>query len=145
MATELIMYRKGSRLVPSNGHSEEMLDKFKQDVDLMAKVSVPRNIRTQGYFWALLSKVAKNHPEYNDARQVMREIKMRLGMLKPYIVVDHRTGKAKTIYEVESTSFDAMDQVEFQEFVARAKDVITTHILPGVSKDELNAEIAGMI
>lgn len=92
-----------------------------------------RNPEFHKKYWALMKVALEHIPSHvldiledvnkfkiKKPEDVHFYVKLKLGMVKKrYVSSDGRVG-----FEVKSTSFDKMDDIEFQEFYNRALDVV---------------------
>ncbi len=51
----------------------------------------------------------------------------------------------KFMVEAKSIAFDKMKQDEFEEFYDRAIELITTVILPGINREDVNREVDAIL
>jgi hypothetical protein len=137
MARQLIMRRDGNRLAPAEPWSEEQLMLLSPNKDVLVQVKQARSLPQMKFMWAMLKKIADNHPTLSTAEQIMFEIKRHGRLFKPVVSADGRL-----FYVMESIAFEAMDQAQFQEFFDKVlRPIVREHILPGVSNERLIAEV----
>lgn len=109
---------------------------------VMVEVKRPRRLKHHRLFFALLSIVWENcdqerYPTVEDLRAAIT------------IAAGHRTrielpGNVVGFIP-RSIAFHKMDQAEFSAFYDRVCDLIAKHFLPGVTSDQLRAEVEEMI
>jgi hypothetical protein len=137
MARELILIRDGNRLSARDPWSEEKLLQIKAGVDVFATITQPRSLKQLKFWWALLHKVAANHPTLITAELVMQEIKIKGRMFDPVVGQDGRL-----YYVMRSIAMQSMDHGEFTELMDKVmKPILREHILPGVDSDALIREV----
>lgn len=126
-----------------------------QGVDAMTKLSVgkvvtvevkqPRNVQHHRLYWALIGKVWENLDEeralrYPDPEALHTAVKICVGLRREIVLPDGRMG-----FEAGSIRFEKMDQLQFREFYDKVCDLIAKHFLPGVTSEQLKAEVSEMI
>lgn len=145
MATELIMRREGQALRARDPHSHELLMGITAGVDVMARVTQPRNPAQHRLVWALVKLIADNHPDYSNPAEVMRHLKMLAGLVNEFPGVNPRTGEAMIYYEVQSLSWATMDQIRFSQVFPSLMHAAVKHMLPGITSDTVHSEILEMV
>lgn len=136
MATEVWLQRRMNHLVPANAQSEKLLAKLPTDRWVKAKVTNPRNLKHLRKYFALLDAVFPHQtmwPTFNKFRAKFEEA---LGLGEYHI-----NGRGERYFEPDSISFAAMDQTEFDEFYARAVELILTRIIPNADSADLDREV----
>lgn len=139
MATELIVRRELTRLVPVTAYDSEMLSAIPIGRDLTAKLSAKRSQKQNSFYWCVLSKVVESHPFYMSSKAVHLAIKTRLGLVEE---IHFHDGRMVTV--ATSTAFDNMDGTEFRGVFDNAIEIILTEILPGITRQELLGEAEAM-
>jgi Protein of unknown function (DUF1367) len=128
-----------SGLKPANRACEEELAKIKMGAFLSVEVKQPRHPRHLAKWWVLMGIIADNLPGNHSAEDVCQVLKIRIGHVT-------RIGTPKGIIEIpKSISFAAMDQTEFNAFWDRAVKCICEDIIPGLGKEELEAEVLSLL
>lgn len=133
-------------LVPRDPYSDEIVRSLSADRDVMVKVHQARSVQQVRFMYALLNKIAENHPTLRTPDAIMHEVKILAKLFDPVVrsTMDPRTGEVQTkmFMVMRSLSFAAMDHAEFKEFFDKQfKPIIREHILPGVSDEALMREI----
>ena len=90
-------------------------------------------------YWAIVEHVA-TATGYESADLLHLALKVRLGYYEA-----PRLPNGKVIVVLESIAFDAMTQDEFQKFMDAAINVICAEVVPGSNREELIAEVNGML
>lgn len=138
---QLFVRRQRMTLVPCHPADAEELMKLPAGRDLSIKVGrVSRSLRQHRFFRALLSKVVENHPHYSSVEQLLTFLKARLGAVDEVVFHD-----GQVFTRLRSTSFDSMDQTEFQSFFNASLDVICTEVLPQIERKALLGEVEKML
>jgi hypothetical protein len=137
--TTLILYKDRGALWPAGDDDRVALGRLDSRKPVKAKLSMARNLRRLRLYWAVINRVAENHPFYSLAGSdpLHEYIKMRLGLVDCVVYHD-----GSTRLKPRSIALDAMQETEFKTFLDRALDVICTEILPGVDRDDLMREAA---
>ena len=129
-------------LVGSDRHSVAALEKFKDGEIVRAEIKRPRHPKHHRKYWALINLVHGSTAVsdiYATPEKLHQAIKGLLGHWEP---IQLPTGE---IYKVlKSTDFAAMDQTAFEDFYARAVDVIVTQIVPHLDREDLAREVEAM-
>ncbi|MCB0446055.1 MAG: DUF1367 family protein [Gelidibacter sp.] len=124
-------------LAPMTDDDRQNLKSIKVGDEIKCKISRPRNIGHHRKFFAFLNLVVENMPEsledrFSSTSDLLDELKMQLGYR------EMRTSlTGKEYYKPKSISFAKMDQSEFEKFYNDSIDLVCTHILPGVEKQEI--------
>lgn len=127
MAVEAWITRtKLGHLVPATAQDAEALQSVPVGEWRLAKIRLPRNVKHHRKYFALLQAVFPHQTMYPTFRRFRAKFEEALGHGEYHI-----DGQGKRYFENESINFGAMDQDEFEQFYARAKDLILTRILPG--------------
>ncbi|MDR0274142.1 MAG: DUF1367 family protein [Burkholderiaceae bacterium] len=93
--------------------------------------SSPRNGKHHRKLFALLQLVAENSEIYDTPEKALVAVKLAAGFFNP--MPDPRTGEIVPI--LQSISFEAMGQEDFERFYAAALDGVLRVILPAMPKD----------
>ena len=91
-------------------------------------------------FMALVSFVADNHPRLHTRDQVLRELKYRTHHFDEYV-----TRAGTILYEMRSISWREMDDVEFAEWVGRAREIVFAELFPDLPAQVVDDEIASWL
>lgn len=127
-------------LTPVDHAGEEALRQLKFGDVVTVEVKKPRNSKHHRLYWALIGIVHHNQDRYETTEQLHSALKIAAGH---YDLLTMPSGQEYKI--PRSIAFDKMDQVEFSQFYDRVCDLIAKHFLPGVSVEDLKAEVEQMI
>lgn len=138
---KFIAYKDFGKLIPSDEAGNEALRAIKQGVFVEIEVKHKRNINHHRLYWALIGKVWENidHERYPTTDTLHGAIKISVGLRTEI----HLPGD-RLAYMPGSIAFHKMDQVEFAAFFTRVCDAVAKYFLPGVTSDELKAELYQM-
>ncbi len=140
MAHEFYARRKLGSIVPIDAHAEEILRDIPTSDILKVKVTRPRNHKHSRKFHALLGVIFPHQDTYPTRETFRKAVHARLG----YADVIHLPND-KFMVEAKSIAFDKMKQDEFEEFYDRAIELITTVILPGINREDVNREVDAIL
>ncbi len=124
---------------------ERMLQRLPAGELIEVDVRRPRNLKMHRLFYALMNLVWANvpHDTYPTVDSLIVRMKIDTG---------HRTemrfpteGGFVTAYIPRSISFATMAQDEFDAFYQRCCDWVVREVIPGITNEELLAEIEPMI
>ena len=92
-------------------------------------------------FWALMTIVHENMDEarYPTVEDLVSAIKIAAGLRTRIVLPSGDVG-----FIPGSIAFHKMDQDEFSAFYDRVCDLIAKHFLPGVTSEQLRAEVETM-
>lgn len=133
-----------SSLVPADDEAAEALKKYKQGDTVSCEIRKPRNVDHHRKYFALLNLVVDNQERFRNTQELLDAIKFELGYVETRRKIVKETGswKYSEFYQVpKSISFTSMDQHTFDRFYSKSIDIILQHILPGINRDELEAEV----
>lgn len=140
MADTLFMRKTLGGLRPTNRVSQEAYDQIPLGSDVKAEITRPRNLLHHRKWFALLQVIYPHQTLYPTMDTFLAAIKCALGYGETVKLPDGRT-----VIVPSSISFAKMDQSAFEGFYARALDLITTRILPGIGRDDVEREVAEII
>lgn len=131
-----------SGLVPAGKDEEERLRKIKVGAVVQCEITQPRNIRFHRRFFGMLNVVYLACDQWSDIRELLIDLKFRVGLVDQHRVIDHRTGEILAVITVpRSISFAAMDDEAFREFFDRCVRVICEDMVPGLDDSVLRDEV----
>ena len=133
---EVWLIRKMDHLVPANAQSMDALRKLKQGEWLRTNITRPRNVKHLRKYFALLDAVFPHQTMWPTFKKFRAKFEEALGHGEY-----HTNGRGERYFENESIAFDKMDQAEFDEFYAKAVELILTRILPNVGRADLEREV----
>lgn len=140
MATEILMRKSLSgALIPTDDSGREAMTRVGKKGDVLVSIKQPRNIQHHRKLFVLLNLVKDNQSRYPTTDHLLFAIKVYLGYFKPVTLPDGREAPL-----VDSISFHAMPQAEFNTFYERVIGLVVEKILPGVKRADLEREIADL-
>lgn len=98
---------------------------------LRMDASSPRHGKHHRKFFALLNLIVENSETYDTIRKALTAVKLVVGHFD--LVVDPSTGEITK--QVNSISYESMEQEEFDKFYGEAIDGVLQHILKGMDKN----------
>jgi hypothetical protein len=138
--TKFLARKDLGHLTPVDSEGEEAVRKMKMGAIVQVEVKQPRNINHHRLYFALVDVVFDNQERYETRDQLHNALKLATGI---YDLLELPNGAQYKI--PRSIAFHKMNQAEFSAFYDRVCDVIAKHFLPGVTSDDLKAEVASMI
>lgn len=113
---KLCMKRQGGSLHPYGRVAWEAFDKIKTTDIVVVTVHQARNPDHHNKLWALATRVADFDQDFDNAEEAVRWVKRQIpGMHRRYTEKD-----GSISIEVDSISFESMDQLAFNDFYDRA-------------------------
>lgn len=140
MATDLIIRRVDSRLIPVSQLDFEELERIPRGKDLACRLWQPRSLPRQRFYRGLLALVIKATGRFPTAESLHVWLKVKYGLVE---AID--TSGDNPIFVLGSTAFDALNEIEFGKFVDFAILTIMTEIMPGVRQSTITKEVEAMI
>jgi len=126
-----ILQKENGRLVAADQWTYERLDKFKDgDVLKAAKLTKPRSLPFQGFYWVSLDNICKATEIAPTAEHLHKALLKLCKYVTPVMDVHGRVIELVP----DSTAFEAMDQAEFYEYVELAKLVMARDL--GINWDD---------
>lgn len=125
-------------LRPADEVGEDALRKIGNGEVVSIELKRPRNIKHHRMFWALMTIVHSNMDEarYPSVEDLVAAVKIAAGLRTRIVLPNGEVG-----FIPGSIAFHKMDQSAFSEFYDRVCDLIAKHFLPGVTSDQLRAEV----
>ena len=137
----IMLIRTGEFLRPAAPIDGEMLRELPAGKLLKAVISQPRRSSPQNRLYrSLLAVVVSNLDQPVTADDLHEWLKRRLGVTSE---IRLRNGQVETV--TRSVAFDKMEHGEFTAFFNSAKDLIVTHIIPGLNSAALEREARAML
>lgn len=129
-------------LRPVDQAGEDALRKIGLGEMVEIELRRPRNIKHHRKYWALVTLVWEqlDHDKWPTAEELHEAIKIRVGLRKRIQLPRGEVG-----YIAGSIAFHRMSEDEFEAFYGRVCDLIAKAVLPGISTDELKAEVEQLI
>lgn len=140
MAKVLMEKHLGS-LRPIDDFGLQTLRKIKNGDAVTVEIRRPRNLAHHKMFWALMTIVHENMDEarYPTVEDLVSAIKIAAGLRTRIVLPSGDVG-----FIPGSIAFHKMSQDEFSAFYDRVCDLIAKHFLPGVTSEQLRAEVETM-
>jgi len=102
--------------------------------------SRPRSLAHQRLYWGLIRLVFENQSYFTTKDHLHQAVKLATGYAHKKT---RKNGEQYTVYD--STSFEAMDQTEFNEYFERVVEFVCSEVIPNLDEGDLKREIEGMI
>lgn len=138
LTTEKRIIRGTACLVPASAHDLERLEHVRAGRPLRTEVSFARSGPHHRWYWALVGVVADGLGM--PRQQLHCELKLKAGLIKSIMLA----GKTSVV-ELESTSFAAMDEGRFSEYVSVAVEIIFRDFLPGVRRGPVFKQVEALV
>lgn len=129
--------RAGFGFVPADDAAQKFTARIKEGDHVMVEARRPRNLKHHRKLFKMLQIVCENRDGLT-VEKLLAVVKIRTG----YVDVIKTT--TDEIQIPRSISFESIDQTEFEKFYDGAVAFIVTDVLPGVNRDELEAEVLRM-
>lgn len=136
MSALLMRKMIGGRLEPIDDAGKDTLSKIGIGAVVSVEVKRPRNLQHFRKFWALASLIYENQTRYRSPEELVDAIKVHIGHCVPM-----RLANGTEVRVPKSIAFHSMNQDEFDKFYERVIDVVVTEIIPGLSREDLRAEL----
>lgn len=136
---EMFLKRSLSGLSADDAEAADALKRIPLGTTVRCEITKPRSVPQLRYYWALCALVASNHAELMTKEMVDQAIRLLSGH------VDLVQVGGKTLRIPRPINFSRLGQVEWQEYLMRAKDAVLQELLPGVELPEIENEIARMV
>lgn len=127
MATEILMRREGSHLVPADQLAEEDVLELKAGAEFLVEVRKPRSLQHHRLLFALLRKVARSTPTPLSEKALLSWVKVRTGHVEVLPL-----GFGKTYEAPDSIAFSEMDQGAFRKFFDKVVKLILEEVAPNL-------------
>lgn len=123
------------KLCPVDDIGREYLAK-KHGRTVKVSVSEPRNLGHHRKFFAMLQIILDNQEHYKSKDELLGVCKLRIGHV---VTVQTKHGVERWPATI---NWAQMDQAAFDDFYSRAVAWVAEEVIPGLSLDMLNAEVA---
>lgn len=127
-------------LKPADALAEEVYQGLALNAEVFAEVTRPRNLGHHKKLFALLKIIRDNQDHYKTTDDVLDAVKIGTGHCYP---VEYRPGN--WMVKTKSIAWNKMDQLAFNEFWEKVVTLVITKFLPGVKREDLEAEIMTMV
>lgn len=121
--TEFTMVRLDDRTFAISYIDDQVLEVLQKLVPLgkegLFSLAKARNPRFHRLAMSMLKHVYENQDHYHSFDDFLCEIKLRAGWYREHITI-----KGKVVYVPKSVNFASMKEIEFQEFMTSARDVL---------------------
>lgn len=135
----LVMLRKSlGGLKAADEVAASVLAGIKENDLVAVEIKRRRNLKMHRLFWALMQKIYENQETYSSPEEVAAAFKVAAGHCDFVQTPRGLVGVPKSI------SFAKMDQAEFRAFFDKALDYLTTVVIPGLNRDDLEREVMEM-
>lgn len=140
--TRIILFKRGAGLFATDDESHEALSKIGEGKQVTCEIKRARNPQHHRLFFALVKMVWDNsdHERYPSMDAMRAAILVSAGHREEI----HLPG-GQVCFIPRSISFGKCDQGQFDKIYQHVCDVVARHFLPGVTSDELRAEVLSMI
>lgn len=144
MATDLILQKRGTLLLPASPADMEALDGLSAGIDYRAVLTRAqgRSVRQHRLLWGLAKLIAENlesDPPLTS-EGVVALLKLRTGHTQPV-----KLASGEYVLIPRSIAFAKLDQDQFNRFFERALVAVERDLIPGLPTETLRAEIETMI
>ena len=136
--SKAMLLRTATGLRGATPADQEAYGKFRRRLETMApgkwlrlEWSSPRNGPHHRKFMALVQLVTENSETYDTVPKALVAIKLAAGYFDP--AIDPRTGEIVPV--VQSISYDAMGQEDFEAFYSAALDGVLQVVLPTMGRE----------
>lgn len=133
---QILAIKNLGTLRPIDQAGEDAFKKIKNGAIVSVEVKAPRNVGHHRKFFAMLNIVFQNQDYYKSPESLLGACKLATGHVE---IVRSKRGE---IAIPLSISFAKMDQAAFDEFYSRAIDWVVSDVIPGLSKQDLDTEVA---
>lgn len=131
-------------LIPTGPYDQEQISTLSIGPDYSAtmRAAKGRSKKQNDFYWKLLAVVAANNEREgcSTAPNLHRWLKKKLGYYKEIKFWD-----GNVLHLLDSTSFTAMDAIEFKPYLDSALDLITLEVIPGMRRKDLVNEVERML
>lgn len=123
---KIYLKKKEGVLVPSDRHSQDLIEGLKEGTVYRADIVKPRHLPFHNKYWVMLKIVIENSDYFTGmapliAKDLLHDmVKFNTGYWEIIKI------KGIPVSRVKSINFDTMDNVKFEEFYKSAVDYIST-------------------
>ena len=136
---KFLLSRKLHVLFPVDESGEAVIRKFGMGEVLTVEVKRPRNLAFHRKLFAMLNIVLENQNHFKSVDDLLELTKLRTGHCH---TVETKYGQVKI---TDSISFASMDQDAFADFYNRACAWVIDEVIPGLSQQDLDDEVAAQL
>jgi hypothetical protein len=120
---------------PVNEAAEKFAHKISMGTTVELKGSRPRNLQHHKKFFKMLDIVFENQTHYKSVEELLGICKLAIGHCD---VVQTPRGPQRL---PKSISFASMNQSQFEDFYDRSVQWVTTDVIAGLARKDLDAEV----
>ena len=126
MTGPLFVIRSGpSALLPADDYTDERIRRWKRGEAIMIDAKQSRNVKHHRQWWGVIREIYPHQDYYPTERRLHIAIKAAIGLGETFELPDGRL-----VVDPGSTSFDAMQQDEHEQFRQRAERLLFDRITP---------------
>jgi len=128
----ILLKRSGRFLIAASAPTERFLEELPVGKTLRARtITQPRGRPSNALYWTLLSLVADNLPGDVKDWHLHELLKLEFGVSVTFNL------KRGPVTIPGSSSFESMSETEWQAFMPKVLDFLTTEVLPGLGKEDV--------
>lgn len=136
MPLEVLLVRDGTRLAAADTLSAEAIAGIAHRETVTASIRRPRNPKHHRKFFALIKVVMESQNYFATDEDLIDELKMATGL---YTTKKRLDGSEYNV--VKSISWASMDQNRFEQWYARAVEIILTKVIPHTKREDLEERV----
>lgn len=133
---KFVAIRDLSGFRPVDDRGRDLMGKVKFGKQVVIEVKQARNVKELRLYWALMHLIFPNQSTWPTEEDLSDAIKCAVGHCTETKLKDGRL-----MVRPKSISFAKSEQAEWRAFLDRVMTLITTKILPGVTKEDLKREL----
>jgi hypothetical protein len=139
---KLIFVKALNSLRPADPAGEDALRKIGNGELVQIEIRKPRSLAHHRMFFALMTIVHDNvdHESYPTVEDLVAAVKLLTGHRRRIVLPG-----GQECFVPDSIAFHKLDQLGFSDFYDRVCDLVAKEFLPGVTSEELKAEVEAMI
>lgn len=137
---EGLFFRKvAGSLYPADDDAFDWLRRRKAASTVLIEPIQVRNVDRLKLYFVLCGLVAENHGELTSKDAVDEAIRNLAGLVHVFSCT-LPNGETLLMKRAKSIALASMQEVEFERFLDRVVDIISTYLLPGVDIEEMRKE-----
>ena len=136
---DMYLKRTLSGFSPDDDESRAACKRIPLGTTVRCEITRPRSVQQLRYYWALCALVAQNHAELQTREQVDQALRILTGHVDLVAIGE------QTVQLPRRIAFTKLSQDEWAAYLARAKDAVVQHLLPGVELPEFEEEVLRMV
>ena len=138
--TVISVIKKDGVLVPADSNASGVLDRVKEGREILITARAPRSAKQHRFFWHLCRLISENSEKFDTPENVSDTIKIGTGHYEIRVLNVPEVGQIE-MYTPKSIAFESLPRLAFQQFMEKALDYVSKHMLPGVPVDTIRREI----